>query len=220
MGRYYFAVVQDGELAERVRSLRAGARREFVCVADDLDTWAPARRGYRGPAGDAAAVEVRKLFGPLALAAETHREHLEKIVDAGGLVRVSANPLPSEVILVDRRVAVLAGRGRARTREYTVTDSPGVVDSLSTLIDAAWRTADDLDIDPPQDEAGPLGAAAGSVLATLAAGLTDEVAARQLGLSLRTYRRRVAELMATLGATSRFQAGMRAATLGRRAAEP
>jgi len=44
--------------------------------------------------------------------------------------------------------------------------------------------------------------------------LTDEAAARQLGTSLRTYRRRVAELMATLQAGSRFQAGVRAGELG------
>jgi hypothetical protein len=39
------------------------------------------------------------------------------------------------------------------------------------------------------------------------AGLSDEAAARRPGTSLRTYRRRVAELMAALEAGSRFQAG-------------
>jgi DNA-binding NarL/FixJ family response regulator len=48
----------------------------------------------------------------------------------------------------------------------------------------------------------------------LGAGLTDEAAARRLGTSLRTYRRRVAELMAALEAGSRFQAGVRAGELG------
>ena len=47
-----------------------------------------------------------------------------------------------------------------------------------------------------------------------AAGLTDEAAARRLGTSLRTYRRRVAELMAAFEAGSRFQAGVRAGELG------
>ena len=41
-----------------------------------------------------------------------------------------------------------------------------------------------------------------------------EAAARRLGTSLRTYRRRVAELMAALEAGSRFQAGVRAGELG------
>jgi DNA-binding NarL/FixJ family response regulator len=43
---------------------------------------------------------------------------------------------------------------------------------------------------------------------------TDETAVRALGVSLRTYRRRVAELMTALGAASRFQAGARARELG------
>lgn len=50
-----------------------------------------------------------------------------------------------------------------------------------------------------------------SILAALAAGLTDGHAAKLLGLSDRTFARRVAELMALLGATSRFQLGMQAA---------
>ena len=41
-----------------------------------------------------------------------------------------------------------------------------------------------------------------------------QAAARRLGTSLRTYRRRVAELMAALEAGSRFQAGVRAGELG------
>lgn len=45
------------------------------------------------------------------------------------------------------------------------------------------------------------------VLCALGSGATDEAAARELGMSLRTYRRRVAELLANLGAASRFQAG-------------
>ncbi|GAA3430833.1 helix-turn-helix transcriptional regulator [Kutzneria kofuensis] len=48
----------------------------------------------------------------------------------------------------------------------------------------------------------------------LGSGLTDEASARKLGLSLRTYRRRVAELMELLEADSRFQAGLRARDLG------
>jgi DNA-binding CsgD family transcriptional regulator len=52
------------------------------------------------------------------------------------------------------------------------------------------------------------------ILSALRAGVTDEVAARELTVSVRTYRRYVAEIMALLGANSRFQAGVRAAELG------
>lgn len=52
------------------------------------------------------------------------------------------------------------------------------------------------------------------LLQQLAAGEHDEQIARRLGLSLRTVRRRVADLMSELGADSRFQAGVEAARRG------
>ena len=54
----------------------------------------------------------------------------------------------------------------------------------------------------------------GSLLRQLAAGAKDEQIARTLGLSLRTVRRRVADLMIELGADTRFQAGVEAARRG------
>jgi DNA-binding NarL/FixJ family response regulator len=52
------------------------------------------------------------------------------------------------------------------------------------------------------------------LLEALGSGAQDEQIARRLGLSLRTVRRRVAELMEELGAQSRFQAGVEAARRG------
>ncbi|MGW3950996.1 DNA-binding response regulator [Streptomyces sp. NPDC004752] len=52
------------------------------------------------------------------------------------------------------------------------------------------------------------------ILERLLVGRTDDVAARELSVSLRTYRRHVAEIMRELGARSRFQAGARAVELG------
>jgi hypothetical protein len=50
----------------------------------------------------------------------------------------------------------------------------------------------------------------------LLSGFTDEAIARQLGTSHRTVQRRVAALMADLGAQTRFQVGVRAAVGERR----
>lgn len=52
------------------------------------------------------------------------------------------------------------------------------------------------------------------VMTQLTQGYKDDVAARQLGVSVRTYRRYVADLLRDLDAQSRFQAGVRAAQLG------
>jgi len=54
---------------------------------------------------------VRKLMSPLALADEAQRAHLRRL-DGGAQVRISSAPLPHETIILDRRVAILAGHRR------------------------------------------------------------------------------------------------------------
>jgi len=53
-----------------------------------------------------------------------------------------------------------------------------------------------------------------TIVRMLAAGLKDEAIARRLGMSLRTARRHIADIMVELGAESRFQAGVAAAKAG------
>jgi DNA-binding CsgD family transcriptional regulator/sugar-specific transcriptional regulator TrmB len=53
-----------------------------------------------------------------------------------------------------------------------------------------------------------------TIVRLLAAGLKDEAIARRLGMSLRTARRHIADIMGELGAGSRFQAGVAAAVRG------
>ncbi len=52
------------------------------------------------------------------------------------------------------------------------------------------------------------------ILTLMASGATDDVIARRLGLGRRTVVRRVSVLLAGLGATTRFQAGVQAARRG------
>ena len=52
------------------------------------------------------------------------------------------------------------------------------------------------------------------VLGRLCAGMKDETSARQMNVSVRTYRRHVAAIMKVLGVKSRFEAGLRIGELG------
>lgn len=63
-------------------------------------------------------------------------------------------------------------------------------------------------------EAGGLPQHLRPVLDGMLCGLTDEAAAARLGMSPRTYSRRVGELFTALGTTSRFRAGAEAARRG------
>ena len=61
---------------------------------------------------------------------------------------------------------------------------------------------------------GPRGSERTFLLRQLLSGAKDEQIARTMGLSLRTVRRRIAELMIELGADTRFQAGAEAVRRG------
>ena len=208
----------DAELIARAGHLFDAVHEEFVCAARDLATWsqpearsAVARRVLAH--GTDGGFTVRKLMSPLVLADEAQRAHLLRLDTAGSQVRISSAPLPHETIIVDRRVAILAGQPSPLGREYTVTTSPVLVGGVHSLFTAAWEAATDLGA-YLRGEVPELAPEAREILRALGTGLTDEAAARRLGISLRTYRRRVAELMTALEAGSRFQAGVRAGELG------
>ncbi|MCP9206869.1 helix-turn-helix transcriptional regulator [Streptomyces sp. NEAU-Y11] len=125
--------------------------------------------------------------------------------------RVARIPALAAVIADHERALVCADS--AVGRRASVIRSGGVIRPLLALFDGVWRNAvvvsDRIDFgDKGRTEI------AQQILERLRAGVTDDVAARELAMSVRTYRRYVAEIMALLGATSRFQAGVRAAELG------
>ncbi|TQL66840.1 Homeodomain-like domain-containing protein [Nocardioides albertanoniae] len=84
-----------------------------------------------------------------------------------------------------------------------------VIELVTSYFEELWRRA------LPAAELDDLpGAERRLLLAELASGAQDEQIARRLGVSLRTVRRRVAELLEDLDATSRFEAGAEAARRG------
>lgn len=212
-----FSVRGDAELIARAGHLFESVRTEFLCAARDLDTWSqPAARAAirnRMRAAGAPGMTARKLLSPMALADEATRRHVRRVQSQGALVRISGSPLPHETIIIDRRVTILAGSRTPAGRQYTVTTSTPMVDGVHALFCAVWDNSAEVDAylrqDLPYLDAGDR-----TIIDALGSGLTDASAAGRLGISLRTYRRRVAELMATLDAGSRFQAGLRAGELG------
>jgi DNA-binding NarL/FixJ family response regulator len=205
----------EAELTERAGRLFF-ASEEFACAATDMNTWAlpgfreriiAERRGLRpGP-------DAYKLYNPAALADEESERRLVEMAKSGIRVRICSTPLPHETIIVDRKAAILAGPPEGGVREYTVVRSPGVVKGVVSLFWATWETAAEL-ADYRRDRPPALTEESRAILRLLGGGLKDEAAARRLGMSLRTYRRRVAEILTLLDAGSRFQAGLRAQEFG------
>lgn len=94
-----------------------------------------------------------------------------------------------------------------------VVNSPGVVHLMSNWFEQGWRVAYSHAADRRLAHRRQC-ALTQRVLGLLAEGVKDEVAARTLEVSVRTYRRHVAELLRDLNVSSRFQVGMRAVQLG------
>jgi hypothetical protein len=160
----------------------------------------------------------RKLNSPAVLADERDREALREMAGHGMRIRITTTPLSRGTAFIDRRTMIRTGPvgtapGARGPRTYTVSAAPALVDGAYALFEAAGESAIDLAVFP--DSQRPrIDAENGRVLRALGSGVTDEAAARQLGMSLRTYRRRVAEVLVSLNAGSRFQAGVRAGELG------
>ncbi|GGZ43025.1 helix-turn-helix transcriptional regulator [Streptomyces bluensis] len=208
----------DLELQARIRPLTESSDAEWVNTARDLDTWPGAREAARLRIRRDGARKARKLYSPAVLADERDRETLREMTAHGIQVRIAVTPLLQGTVFIDRRTMILTDPAPASPsahvhRTYTMSAEPVLVSGAYALFEAAWETATDLaaffDLDRPR-----IDAQARTVLYALGSGMTDMTAARELGMSLRTYRRRVAELLVALGAGSRFQAGLRAGEMG------
>jgi DNA-binding NarL/FixJ family response regulator len=200
------------ELYERTWHLFTSARTEIACAANDVFTWVSAKSAARPvPDERLPGFTTRKLYRPGVLLDPVGTGYVRRMAGLGAKVRITTDEI-NETILIDRRVAILAGDAAHGLRSFSVVWAPDVVAAVGSLFDAAWRAAADLDVYDRQF--ADLRTLAPHILELLGSGCKDETAARTLSLSVRTYRRRVAELMAALGANSRFQAGVRARELG------
>ncbi|MQS12970.1 LuxR family transcriptional regulator [Streptomyces kaniharaensis] len=157
----------------------------------------------------AESIAVRLLATPAMIDEDFVREQLAK--ERPVAIRVARVP-PLQALIVDGTTALVVAESATGVRASVIRE-PKVVYTLGSLYESVWRNA------VPAGERIVFGdrdraALAQQILSALRAGVTDEVAARELTVSVRTYRRHVAEIMTMLGAQSRFQAGVRAAELG------
>ncbi|WP_406861013.1 DNA-binding response regulator [Streptomyces sp. HUAS MG47] len=123
-----------------------------------------------------------------------------------------ARSIPFKMILVDRRVAAVPLDLELLYNGLLLIRDPVVVQALVRAHRATWEAGEELTgAVVPHRELSPQ---LRPVLDALLAGQTDEAAAARLGMSARTYSRRVGELLSALGTTSRFRAGAEAARRG------
>ncbi len=139
--------------------------------------------------------------------------HAHWLLDQGGEVR-TAPVLPQRMVIVDREQALVPiDPVNTRKGALHVTE-PGIVRALVELFELAWATAVPLGAVRERDPSTGLSEPERELLRLLASGLTDEGVGRRLGVSLRTVRRMMSSVMERLDASSRFEAGLKAAQRG------
>ncbi len=120
------------------------------------------------------------------------------------------------MVISDRAAAIVFRDGANPSAGMTWTYQAEIISALALLFDQAWNASYQIDAASGCQHADgrrPDGAEL-DLLNLLATGAPDAVAARSLGISLRTARRHIAILMGKLDAASRFQAGAEAASRG------
>jgi sugar-specific transcriptional regulator TrmB len=132
---------------------------------------------------------------------------------AGEDIRVFPN-LPFKMLLADRRIAFIPLDLEHATDKSLLVRSSALLDALVALFEMLWDRAAPIAFSRNGEmhtAAAPIDPADDGLVSLLAAGLNDKTIAHELGISERTLGRRVGELMESLDARTRFQAGWLAA---------
>jgi DNA-binding CsgD family transcriptional regulator len=136
---------------------------------------------------------------------------LRRRAQAGEHVRILAE-VPTRMAILGSSAAVIVEKFHVFDENRLVLRQPSLISALTLMFEGLWEKAMPVPGFDGHWEAH--GSAQRLLLTQLAGGAKDEQIARALDLSVRTVRRRVADLMDELGATSRFQAGVEAVRRG------
>ncbi len=206
-----FELLSDAESFVAVEDLQRSTRGAVLCshpVVDiDVDSAPYVELLERQLA---AGRPMRGLY-PRDVVDEPRRlAYVRRWAAAGEEVRIT-DRLPPRIAVFGNEVALVGSDStRGAFEGQILVRAPALVSLVIDLFERCW------------DRAVPLRSTSVGVgrnerleiLEGLMLGSKDEAMARQLGVSLRTVRRRVADLMTELGATTRFQAGMEAVRRG------
>ncbi len=158
-------------------------------------------------------VAVRGIYAPQAFELESAYAQAVAASRAGEDARVHGD-VPMKLAIADGSEALLPLDTDGVVDSALVIRAPTIVSALVRLFELLWAQAWPLPIWDRSATPDPADPIDHELLALLATGLKDEAIARQLGISVRTLGRRIGRLLDSLGARTRFQAGLQASRTG------
>ncbi|MCC9309372.1 LuxR C-terminal-related transcriptional regulator [Kitasatospora sp. RB6PN24] len=135
------------------------------------------------------------------------------LLGQGSEVR-TAPTIPQRLVVVDRTQALVPIDPADNRKGALYVTEPGILAALLDFFEQAWNTAVPLGATHPEDPQTNLTPTERELLRLLSAGLTDDAVGQRLGISSRTVGRHMSSIMERLGASSRFEAGIKAAHRG------
>lgn len=196
------------ELGRWFVRLQHQARDEMLVL--DRPPYALAATNPVEPTSLDAGVRWRAIYAPESLEIPGAFQEIEDLNARGEQSRVLTG-LPMKLAIADRRIALLPLHLDVEHAQAVVIRESTLLNALLGLFEEYWKRAL-----PIGDPGGPAddSPADRELAQLLASGLSDNAAARQLGVSTRTMRRRIRGLFDELSASNRFQAGAQAARRG------
>lgn len=204
------------QIRARLEDLAFFARHEVLALQPD----GPLTPAYIEAA---RALDRRCLRRGLVMRTVVYREamtdaltlgYLRELVTLGAKIRVIDKAM-DRMLIYDGSQAVVPLDPSNSSLGALLIRQPGLVSNMIVLFDKVWNEA--LDIEFDEDSAGEpdeLTEIERQVLETLTRVDKDEIGAREMDMSVRTFRRYVADLMLRLGASNRFQAALLAKSRG------
>lgn len=183
----------------------------------------------RGPGGQAdpqtrtanlyslgRGIVTRLLYQHVALRDRATRSYLRELAEHGARIRL-APTVPGRSLIVDREVAILpTPASEPGSSAFAIVREPNIVAWIVSTFEQLWAEASPLDemLHQERQPDPELDQTRAAILRLMADGEKDEAISRRLSISVRTCRRHIADYMAQVGATSRFQAGVIASRNG------
>ncbi|MFI8456040.1 LuxR C-terminal-related transcriptional regulator [Kitasatospora sp. NPDC085464] len=183
----------------RIDELAFFARHELLSVQPNGPLTAAAIEGAKESDERALrrGLRMRTILRSDALHDPRTAEYLTELSARGARIRTMDGPL-ERMLIFDRTTALVPIDPRETSRGALVVHQPGMISSLIALFERFWCAGEDLD----QEHLTEIER---QVLKTMVRVEKDEAGARELGISVRTYRGHVASLLRRLSATHRAQ---------------
>lgn len=213
-------VLTEEDIQYQVAELEDSAT-ALVKTFDTAPYGAPTLENNIELANLASGIKYQVVYARSSIAdPDRYQRNISPCMLAGEEAR-SCPSVPVKMIIVDDRVALVSWTTAHADRHHTalLVRQCSLLPALLALFECYWLRATPFSAASQQPNPAAAGrlrpqAVEQRLIELLAAGLTDEAAARNLGVSRRTVARHIEHLMSITGSASRFQLALRAKDSG------